>query len=63
MVIYTAGAEGRLDFQYVSNPKDVQAEIFRRVTAYEMNQRREQRRQQWEELPQWFAAYEEIRRP
>ena len=63
VVIYTAGAEGRLDFEYVRDPKGIQAEVFRRVTAYETEQRRQQRQKQWEQLPQWFATYEEMQRP
>jgi len=63
VVIYTAGAEGRLDFEYVRDPKGVQAEIFRRLIAYQAQQGRQQREQRWEEMPQWFATYEEMRRP
>ncbi|MFC2023652.1 cyclic nucleotide-binding domain-containing protein [Chloroflexota bacterium] len=61
--IYTAGAEGRLDFQYVRDPKKVQAEIFRRLTAYEALQRRKLREDQMAELPDWFAVYDQSRRP
>ena len=63
VVIYTAGAEGRLDFEYVRDPKGVQAEIFRRLIAYQAQQGRQQREQRWEEMPQWFATYEAMRRP
>ena len=62
VAIYTAGAEGRLDFLYVRDPKGVQAEIFRRLMAYEARQRQRQREQRWAEMPQWFATYEEMRR-
>jgi CRP-like cAMP-binding protein/membrane protein YdbS with pleckstrin-like domain len=58
VLIYTAGAEGRLDFVYVRDPRKVQAEIFRRLTAYEENQRRLQREERWADLPQWFAEYD-----
>lgn len=61
--IFTAGTEGRLDFVYVRNPKGVQAEIFRRLTAYEARQRHQDREQRWEDLPDWFASYEEMHRP
>jgi hypothetical protein len=53
---------GRLDFLYVRDPKRVQAEIFRRLTAYEAQKRRQGREERWEELPQWFATYEDMRR-
>jgi CRP-like cAMP-binding protein/membrane protein YdbS with pleckstrin-like domain len=63
VLIYTAGVEGRLDFEYVRDPKRVQAEIFRRLTAYEARQRRQERERRWEELPEWFSTYEEMHRP
>ena len=59
VVIYTAGAEGRLDFDWVPDPQRVQAEIFRRLSAYEEAQREQQREERWADLPQWFAVYEE----
>jgi CRP-like cAMP-binding protein/membrane protein YdbS with pleckstrin-like domain len=62
VVIHTAGVEGRLDFEWVRDPKRVQAEIFRRLSAYEELQRLRQREERWADLPQWFAVYEEMRR-
>jgi CRP-like cAMP-binding protein/membrane protein YdbS with pleckstrin-like domain len=62
VMIYTAGEVGRLDFMYVRDPKRVQAEIFRRLTAYEAQKGRQSRQERWEELPQWFATYEEMHR-
>jgi CRP-like cAMP-binding protein len=59
--IFTAGAEGKLDFQYVPNPRDVQAEIFRRLAAYEAQERHKQIERQWRDLPEWFSMYEDIR--
>ena len=59
VLIYTAGAEGRLDFKWVPDPRRVQAEIFRRLAAYEEAQREQQREERWADLPQWFAVYEE----
>jgi uncharacterized membrane protein YdbT with pleckstrin-like domain len=63
VVIFTAGAEGTLDFLYVRDPRSVQAEIFRRLTAYEAGQRRNERDERWQELPQWFATYQSMQRP
>ncbi len=63
VIIYTAGAEGRLDFEYVRDPKKVQAEIFRRLSAYQAAQRRRQREERWADLPEWFAAFAEMHRP
>ncbi len=62
VIIYTAGAEGRLDFEYVRDPKKVQAEIFRRLSAYQAAQRRRQREERWADLPEWFATFAEMRR-
>lgn len=47
VVIYTAGAEGRLDFLYVPRPSQVQAEIFRRLEAYRERQRRLRQEMSW----------------
>lgn len=62
VIIYTAGVEGRLDFDWVRDPKGIQAEIFRRLGAYEAARRREQREERWVDMPQWFAVYEETHR-
>jgi uncharacterized membrane protein YdbT with pleckstrin-like domain len=63
VVIHTAGIEGRLDFEWVRDPRRVQGEIFRRLSAYEEEQRIRQREERWADLPQWFAVYEETYRP
>jgi CRP-like cAMP-binding protein len=60
---HTAGAVGRLDFLYVGDPRKVQAEIFRRLTAYEATQRHQQQEQQRDELSEWFAVYDQTQRP
>jgi hypothetical protein len=58
VLIHTAGVEGRLDFVYVKDPRKVQAEIFRRLSVYEEEQRRLQLEERWADLPQWFAEYD-----
>jgi uncharacterized membrane protein YdbT with pleckstrin-like domain len=58
VVIHTAGAEGRLDFVYVSHPTRVHAEIFRRLANFDEAQSRMRRDESWAELPEWFAAYD-----
>jgi CRP-like cAMP-binding protein len=63
VIVYTAGAEGRLDFLYIRDPSGVQTEIFRRLAAYEQAQLQQQREEQRAELPQWFSVYEERHRP
>ncbi|HNS50501.1 MAG TPA: cyclic nucleotide-binding domain-containing protein [Anaerolineae bacterium] len=55
--IYTAGAQGKLDFQYVAHPQKVQSEIFGRLVAFEEEQRR--RRQEQMDLGDWFGVYEQ----
>ena len=61
--IFTAGAEGRLDFQWLRDPSKVQAEIFRRLAAYEQGQRQQQVEEQRAELPEWFDTHREIHHP
>jgi CRP-like cAMP-binding protein/membrane protein YdbS with pleckstrin-like domain len=58
VAIYTAGAEGRLDFVFVRDPKRVQREVFRRLAAYFEAQRFEQRERRWADLPEWFEVYD-----
>jgi CRP-like cAMP-binding protein len=62
VAIFTAGLEGKLDFEWVPDPRRVQAEIFRRLSAYEEAQRTQQREERWSDLPQWFAVYEDTYR-
>ncbi|RPI55738.1 MAG: PH domain-containing protein [Chloroflexi bacterium] len=62
VTIFTAGAEGKLDFSWVRDPRGVQQEIFRRIRIYEERQRRQRREDQAELLPEWFAAYDAARR-
>ncbi len=62
VTIYTAGVEGKLDFQWIKDPARVQMEIFSRLGAYQESQRRKRREEQWELMPEWFSIYEETRR-
>lgn len=62
VTIYTAGVEGKLDFEWVKNPARVQSEIFSRLGAYQDRQAHQRREEQWELMPEWFAIYEETRR-
>ncbi len=62
VIISTAGAEGTLNFEHVRDPKGIQSEIFRRLAAYEDQQRRRQQEAQWANLPDWFAEYDRLRR-
>lgn len=62
VTIFTAGVEGKLDFEWVQDPARVQREIFQRLGAYEQRQARQRREEQWDLMPEWFAIYEETRR-
>jgi hypothetical protein len=62
VTIFTAGVQGKLDFEWVKDPARVQREIFTRLGAYEERQARQRREEQWEMMPEWFAIYEETRR-
>lgn len=62
VMIHTAGTQGRLDFQWVKDPRRVHAEIFGRLTAYQEAQQRQQQEDRWSDLPEWFAAFRDMRR-
>ncbi len=60
VTIETAGA-GAFTFDYVKNPRGVQAEIFRRVDTFQSKQRQEAAERHRIELLDWFAVYHRIR--
>jgi CRP-like cAMP-binding protein len=62
VIIHTAGPEGRLTFDFVVGPRKVQAEIFRRLGAYNENKRRREREQLLAEMPDWFAGFADLTR-
>lgn len=62
VIIHTAGAQGQLTFQYVRDPSGVQAEVFRRLTAYNEVRRQRDQEERWADLPEWFATFAEMRR-
>jgi membrane protein YdbS with pleckstrin-like domain len=61
--IETAGGGGALVFSNVKNPRGVQAEIFRRVEAFQRRQRQEEAERRRTELLDWFSVYDGLRRP
>jgi uncharacterized membrane protein YdbT with pleckstrin-like domain len=61
VTIETAGA-GAFTFDYVKDPRGVQAEIFRRVEAFQTKQRQAEVERHRNELLDWFAVYDQIRR-
>jgi uncharacterized membrane protein YdbT with pleckstrin-like domain len=62
VTIETAGA-GAFTFDYVKDPRGVQAEIFRRVEAFQRQQQQEAAEGRRNELLDWFAVYDQIRHP
>jgi len=62
VTIETAGA-GAFTFDLVKNPSNVQAEIFRRMEAFQASKSKASADQHRNELLDWFAVYhEEVRR-
>lgn len=62
VTIETAGA-GAFTFDHVKDPREVQAEIFRRMATFEHRARQEEARRRRDELVDWFALYDQMRRP
>jgi membrane protein YdbS with pleckstrin-like domain len=60
VTIETAGA-GAFTFDYVKDPRGVQAEIFRRVEAFQAKKRQEEAERRRTELLDWFSVYDQIR--
>jgi len=60
VLIYTAAEIGRFDFMYVPNPREVQAEIFRRIEAYRAREARRQAEQRQAEMADWFEMYHHL---
>jgi CRP-like cAMP-binding protein len=59
VTIETAGAEP-FTFDCVKNPRDVQAEIFRRVEMFQQLERQEEAERRRAELIDWFTVYDQI---
>lgn len=62
VIIHTAGTEGRLTFDWVTHPRQVQSEIFRRLGTYNENKRRQDVERRTADLPDWFASYDGLTR-
>jgi len=60
VTIETAGA-GAFTFDLVKDPRNVQAEIFRRVEAFQQRQRQQEAKRHRTELLDWFTVYDRIR--
>ncbi|MGC9336274.1 MAG: cyclic nucleotide-binding domain-containing protein [Anaerolineae bacterium] len=62
VTIETAGA-GAFTFDYVKKPRDVQAEIFRRMDAFKRREREKEAKRRQDELLDWFSVYDQMRHP
>lgn len=62
VIIQTAAETGRFDFVFVSNPREVQAEINRRAEALRAARAERERIQRQNELAMWFEAYHRLQR-
>ncbi len=60
VIVRTAGAEGTLDFLWVSNPRGVHAEILRRLTIFEEREREREFQERWGDMPKWFETYRDV---
>ena len=60
VTVETAGI-GAFTFDRVKDPRSVQAEIFRRVEAFQSQQRREEAERHQAELLDWFSVYDQVR--
>ncbi len=61
VTIETAGA-GAFTFDCVKDPRSVQAEIFRRMDAFQRQQSQAAAERHRNELLDWFAVYDQVRR-
>ncbi len=56
----TAGKEGVLTFNKVAGPREVAAEINRRIDAFRRNEELNAARKRAQELPDWFEMYNRL---
>jgi uncharacterized membrane protein YdbT with pleckstrin-like domain len=61
VTIETAGAQA-FTFDHVHDPRGVQAEIFRRVEAFQQRLRQQEAQRHQNELLDWFTAYDKMQR-
>jgi CRP-like cAMP-binding protein/membrane protein YdbS with pleckstrin-like domain len=58
--IYTAAETGRFDFLFVPNPREVQAEIFRRIERFRSADAQRQAQQRQTEIADWLETYHRL---
>ncbi len=62
VIILTAAGEGKLVFERVYNPRQIQRDIFDRMDAFEMAQREKQTAQRNRDMSEWLGIYDELTR-
>jgi membrane protein YdbS with pleckstrin-like domain len=60
VIVQTAGAEGTLDFLWVSKPRNVHAEILQRLAEFEERNREREFQERWGDMPRWFETYRDV---
>ena|GEM_PF-1480822 len=60
VIVQTAGAEGTLDFLWVSKPRNVHTEILQRLAEFEERNREREFQERWGDMPRWFETYRDI---
>ena len=58
--IFTAAEIGLFDFLFVPHPREVQAEIFRRIEAYRAREAQRRAAQRQAEMADWFEVYHRV---
>ena len=61
VIIQTAAETGSFNFRFVSNPREVQNEIFRRIEAYRRLEEERRARERQAELLGWFGEYDRLK--
>jgi len=58
--IQTAATEGKVPFEFVPAPDDVQFEIYRRIENYQTNLEKKRQREQKNDFSEWLEAYHSL---
>jgi CRP-like cAMP-binding protein/membrane protein YdbS with pleckstrin-like domain len=61
VIIQTAAETGSFNFRFVSNPRAVQNEIFRRIEAYRRLEEERRARERQAEFLGWFGEYDRLK--
>ena len=61
VTLQTAGKDGKFTFDWVPQPREVAAEIRRRIEDFRRVREQEAARQRAQELPDWFELYDRLK--